>query len=273
MEHLLISRQLVWLAGLDVGEYGVPKLCRWDIYRSAATRQHVAQSFRVKEEEQLVLYDRPSERSAPLIAVREWPWRVGVIVEPVIRVQVSAVPIPFRVSMEGIAAGLGGEVHVDPGSAAVLPGVAVVNDREFLNLICAEHIVARSRVVQVAVSIVHVPAVDGEQIRSTRHPVRSEVAVPRTGTEHDAGARQCIVRQVSAGIGSQLDLLGTVCTRQVRALCFQQRRCACYFHKLRSALQGHSHIRRYNLPDHGIHGLSNRGKSRCGYLQPVSSGA
>ena len=131
--------------------------------------------------------NRSTERPAPLVAVRKRTWRIRLVVKPVVGVQVSAVPIPLRISMERVAARLGGKVHVDPGSAPVLTGVSVTHHAQCLNFVRAQHVVARAGIVQVAVWIVHVAAVDGEQVRGTRHAVGREVSVASARAQHDAG--------------------------------------------------------------------------------------
>jgi hypothetical protein len=64
--------------------------------------------------------------------------------------------------VERIGTRFGRKVHIDAGSASVLTGVPVADQGEFLNFVRTQHVVAGSRIVQVAVRIVHVAAVDCE---------------------------------------------------------------------------------------------------------------
>src|SRR5215472_3638245 len=162
LEHGRVEALLdYWLGRVDVSLYVSRKPVCWNI-DLAAPWQHVPQPFIVVKKVQLVLDDRAANGTGPRIAVREEArslWIVGII-EPIVRVQVAAIPIPFGVSVERIAPRLRCKVHVDRCGAPVLPGVTVRYECYFLNFVRPQHVVARARVVQVVVWVIHVSAVD-----------------------------------------------------------------------------------------------------------------
>src|SRR4029077_14916610 len=62
------------------------------------------QTFAIKKEKQLILINRSSEGSGPLIGNAEGPWNTESIVKPIVGVECAPVPIILCVSVKAVGA-------------------------------------------------------------------------------------------------------------------------------------------------------------------------
>ena len=134
--------------------------------------------------------------------------------------------------MEIVGARFGRKVHVHRCGSAVLTRVRVVHDRYFLNLVLPEHVVARTGVVQVVIGIVHVAAVDGVKVGSSRHAKSGEVSVTRAGAQRNPWRRQRVVRQIPSRVRNILDQIRSVGRGEISVLRLQDRFGCGDFHDL-----------------------------------------
>src|SRR5260221_8872177 len=137
----------------------------------------MTQAFVVIEEEQLILLDGAADRTCPLVAIGERTGCSASVAEVIVGIQSTAIPQPHRISVELIGPALGGDIHVGARGTTVLSGVTIRNYREFLNFVDSQHVVAGTGVVQVVEWIIHVAAVDGVEVRSSRQAVGGKVTV------------------------------------------------------------------------------------------------
>src|SRR6202044_1071573 len=103
-----------------------------------AYRNYDAQSFGVEEKKQLVLLDRTSERTGPLVGIAEVLRIARMIQKPIVRVQRAAVPIINRIAVKFVAAGFCHVVDARPGQAAVFSRIPAADNRALLDFVRAE---------------------------------------------------------------------------------------------------------------------------------------
>ena len=137
---------------------------------------------------------------------------IGLVPKIVVRVQSSAVPPVFRISMKIISARLRNVINIRSSQPAKLATVAIGYYTGLLHVVQPERQVSRAAIVDVEVGIVIIGTVVREHIGVRRQTEELIVTATKHRTpgrvHHDSRRCQCDGAQVISRIRQQGDLLG-----------------------------------------------------------------
>ena len=165
----------------------------------AGSRQRIAQSLGIEEEDGLVLEDGSAEGSRVLIGHGTPARRPNGVVEEIVGVQYGVVVVLGQVAVKLVGAGLGHEVHLHARHAAVLGTVSVEDHGGFGDLVGPECVVAGPGLVVVVVRLGDVGSVHGVQARVEGQAVGVEVVIAASHAAHSSGrsVAMCRMRRTS----------------------------------------------------------------------------
>src|SRR5580704_11280772 len=138
------------------------KLGAWDSHEQRLGNEQ-PQAFCIEEEEQFLFFDGTAQRTRPLIGDVEWPRNAKRVVEPIVRIEHSAVPIVLRVAVKLIPPRTSDVIYVCPSRAPELTGIADADHCCFLNLVLAQKQIARTSIVRTYAVLVFVHSVYREK--------------------------------------------------------------------------------------------------------------
>ena len=199
------------------------KLGRWNGHEKIL-RDVEPQTFGVKKKENFVPKDRPTQRSCPLIGNRKRSRLAGRVVEPVVGVKDTSVPVVLSVSVELVGARLGNVVDVSTRSSAELPRVASAHYSGFLNLILSQQKNKGADLAEVVRIIIVIHPIHRVQIRETRHPENRKVGTTlNIGVHHYTWSSLYNIGEIVSRIWELADLLLVHCRRDIPILGLDQR--------------------------------------------------
>ncbi len=190
--------------------------------KCAAAGQDDSQALVVDEEEGLVALDGAADGGRPLVRIVKGA-RVAIqLVEEVVGVHHTAVPVVRGVAVELVRAGAGDFRYLRAAHAAERCIVGIRGNGLGSDVVRAQGQVAGARVADVEEWIVVVSTVDGEGVRRAGQTKRGEVPILALRIHHAACGSLCDEGEIVPGVGEGLDLLFGKCGFQLCIIHVQQ---------------------------------------------------
>ncbi len=142
-----------------------------------------------------------------MVVVFKRPCAAKRFVEGIVGGERSAGPVVYGVSVESVSARFRAVVNLSARLTAILSGVSVADNGDFLEFVAAQQQVAGARVVQVQESVIVIVAVDGKEVRGSRQAESAEVAVAaaRRVVHRHARRSLCDIGDVAARVRNVLN--------------------------------------------------------------------